>query len=148
MVLPFELPKYHKSKTLDNWKRAGLVHDNPEALYDEYIYLTNCDLCGIPYKNLRDRQMEHEHLEGKYGPFRNFTCQSCNQRKSDKKIQCNNTSGYTGISKHKDKRSKQGFTWDFRAMIDGKEKQIKSSTDLDKLIEFAKQWKIDNNYHT
>ena len=148
MELPFELPKYHKRKTLRSWEEKGLIHDNPEALYDEYIYLTNCDLCGEFFKSSKDRQMEHEHLEGKYGPFRNFTCRSCNLRKSDVKIRTDNTSGYKGICKHKCKSSKQGFIWEFRAVIDGKRKTIKSSIDKDKVIEFSKQWKIDNNYHT
>jgi len=148
MELPFKLAKYHKRKTLYSWKRQGLVHDNPEALYDEYIYLTNCDLCGIPYKNSKDRHMEHEHLDGKYGPFRNFTCNSCNVRKSDVKMKSNNTSGYVGISKYKDKTCKQGFFWRFEATINGKSKIIKSSVDLGKLIEFSEKWKIDNNYHT
>ena len=148
MELPFKLPKYHKKNTLRSWKHKGLIDDNPEALYDEYIYLTNCDLCGEFYKSLRDRQMEHEHLDGKYGPFRNFTCQSCNLRKSDVKIQCNNSSGYPGISKNKHKTCKQGFIWEFRAMINGKNKTIKTCVDKDKLIEFAKKWKKDNNYNT
>ena len=148
MELPFKLRKYHKKDTLRSWKKKGLVHDNPEALYDEYIYLTNCDLCGIPYKNSKDRHMEHEHLDGKYGPFRNFTCNSCNVRKSDVKMKSNNSSGYPGISKIKSKTCKQGFRWQFRAMIDGKQKQIKYGTDFDKLVKFAEQWKKDNNYHT
>ena len=148
MELPFKLSKYHKNRTLDNWKNQGLIHDDKDSLYQEYIYATNCDLCGEFYKSSKDRQMEHEHLDGKYGPFRNFTCHSCNQRKSDKKIQSNNTSGYKGISKQIDKTCKQGFVWHFRAMINGKNKSIKSCVDKDKLIEFAKQWKKDNNYNT
>ena len=148
MELPFKLPKYHKSDTLRNWKQQGLVHDNPEALYDEYIYATNCDLCGKLYKSSKDRQMEHEHLDGKYGPFRNFTCRSCNMLKYDVKMKSNNTSGYKGISKLKDKNCKQGFRWEFQAMIDGKKKTIKTCVDKDKLIEFSEKWKKDNNYNT
>jgi len=148
MELPFKLRKDHKSNTLSCWKRDGLIDDNPEALYDEYIYLRNCDLCGEFYKSSQDRQMEHEHLNGKYGPFRNFTCKSCNQRKYDVKIRKDNTSGYKGIYKHKNKRCKEGFTWRFDAHINGKQKTIKSSVDFDKLVEFAKKWKKDNNYNT
>ena len=148
MDLPFKLSKYHKSNTLYNWKIKGLVHDNPEALYDVYIYLRNCDLCSKEFKSSRDRQMEHEHLDGKYGPFRNFTCRSCNMLKYDVKMKSNNTSGFKGISKRIDNHCKQGFLWVFLAMIDGKSKMIKSSVDLGKLIEFSEKWKIDNNYHT
>ena len=148
MELPFKLPKRHKYFTLLNWTRQGLVHDDKDSLYDEYIYLTNCDLCGIEFKDTKDRQMEHEHIDGKYGPFRNFTCNSCNLRKSDVKIRTNNTSGCKGISKYKDKHCKQGFIWEFRAMINGKNKKIKTCIDFDKLVEFAEQWKKDNNYNT
>ena len=150
MKLPFELYKNHKALTRCNWRQAGLIcsEEEFEALYPEYIHSIHCDLCGIPYKNRRDRQMEHEHLEGKYGPFRNFVCQSCNMRKYDVKMKCNNTSGYSGIDKQIDKRYKQGFRWRFRLIINGKLTQIKCSVDKEKLIEFADKWKKDNNYHT
>ena len=148
MELPFKLSKNHKYHTIYNWTRVGLIHDDKDSLYQEYIYATNCDLCGEFYKSSKDRQMEHEHLDGKYGPFRNFTCHSCNQRKSDKKIQSNNTSGYKGISKKKVKDCNQGFIWRFGAMINGKNKVIKSSVYLDKLVQFADKWKKDNNYYT
>ena len=150
MKLPFELYQSHKVKTKSSWKKAGLIcsEEEFEALYPEYIYATNCDLCGIPYKNTRDRQMEHEHLEGKYGAFRNFVCRSCNQLKKDVKMKSNNTSGYCGIYKQIDKRYKQGFRWRFSVMINGKLTRIKSSVYKDKLIEFADKWKKDNNYHT
>ena len=51
-----------------------------------------------------------------------------------------NSSGYKGISKETHKRFKQGFRWKFRYMG----KSIKTSVDLDKLIEFADKWKLDN----
>ena len=148
MELPFKLYKNHKNITLRSWKQHGLIHDNPEALYDEYIYLRNCDLCGEFYKSSKDRHMEHEHLDGKYGPFRNFTCTSCNLLKSDVKIRTNNTSGYKGICKSNDISCKQGFVWHFRAIIDGKNKSIKRSVDFDKLVKFADKWKKENNYNT
>ena len=148
MDLPFKLPKRHKYNTLLSWKNRGLIDDNPEALYDESIYLTNCDLCGELYKALRDRQMEHEHLNGIYGPFRNFVCRRCNQLKYDVKIRTDNTSGYPGINKQIDNHCKQGFIWNFRVSIDGKNTSIKTSVDFDKLVKFAEQWKKENNYNT
>tara|TARA_R110001632_G_scaffold153415_1_gene271262 strand:- start:628 stop:1071 length:444 start_codon:yes stop_codon:yes gene_type:complete len=147
MELPFKLAKYHKPKTLWNWKREGLIESDEqiEFIYTDYIYGIHCDLCGEFYKNTLDRQMEHCHETGE---FRNIVCRSCNQRKADIKIQSNNTSGFVGIYKHKSKNCKQGYIWRFLATINGKNKSIKTSIDYDKLVAFSIQWKIDNKYHT
>ena len=77
-----------------------------------------------------------------------FVCNKCNRLKADLKIPSNNTSGYIGICKDNNKTCKQGYRWNFRATVDGKQKRIKSSIDYDKLVAFADKWKIDNNYHT
>ena len=146
MELPFELYYRHKPKTLANWKRNGLIESDEqiEFIYTDYIYGIHCDLCGEFYKSTKDRQMEHCHETGE---FRNIVCQSCNLRKADVK-RTKNTSGYCGIYKSMHKKYKQGYIWRFQAYINGKETQIKSSVDYDKLVAFATQWKIDNNYNT
>ena len=146
MDLPFELYKYHKSNIKSIWKKNGLITDEFEEIYKQYIYSSNCELCGNEYKTRRDRCMEHSHETGE---FRNICCQSCNARKSDKKMQSNNTSGHKCISKHTDKSCKQGFTWRFEAMVDGKVKTIKQLVNLEKLIKFRDDYFKDNpNYHT
>ena len=142
--LPFELYNKHKSKTKASWKKYGLIIDNFEHIYQEYIHTTHCQLCNKQFENTKDRQMDHCH---KTGQFRNIVCNKCNQLKADRK-QSNNTSGYKGIYKKKSKNCKQGFNWVFEVIIDGKKKAIKQSVDLDKLVKFAEQWKKDNNYHT
>ena len=119
--------------------------NNFEEIYNKYIYATHCQLCNKQFENTKDRQMEHCHATGK---FRNIVCNSCNQRKADVKLKSNNTSGYKGISKKNDKNYKQGFYWLFVVQINNKRKIIKYSVDLNKLVEFAEQWKKDNNYHT
>ena len=136
--------KYHKSQSIYNWKRAGLIHDNYEELYKRYITTTNCELCGKEFRDTKDRQMEHDH---KTGEFRNFTCNKCNMLKADRE-QSNNTSGYIGISKDKNPKLLKGYTWVFKVMIDGKRTKIKTMGDFDKLVEFADKWKKDNNYNT
>ena len=143
--LPFELRKYHKCATKYAWKRYGLIMDNFEEIYKDYIHATHCDLCGKEFTKSIDRQMEHDHQTGE---FRNIVCKSCNQLKSDVKMKTNNTSGYKGINKVKCKKMIQGFTWRFEARINEKKTIIKQSTNLEKLIEFSDKWKIDNNYHT
>ena len=143
--LPFDLYKEHKALTKYKWKSRGLITDKFEEIYNKYIYATHCQLCNKEFTNTRDRQMEHCHATGK---FRNIVCNSCNQRKADVKLKSNNTSGYKGISKKNDKNYKQGFYWLFVVQINNKRKIIKYSVDLNKLVEFAEQWKKDNNYHT
>ena len=145
------LHKNHKRWTKDRWKQHGLIlssQEEFEEIYSRVISSTNCELCDKPYKSNQDREMDHAHcIDNKWGWFRNVVCTSCNAKKSDRN-QINNTSGYIGISKHYDKCSKQGYNWVFRAIIDGKNTQIKTSTDFDKLVKFADQWKLDNNYNT
>ena len=147
MNLPFKISKDHKTQTKSRWKIRGLIctKEEFESYYNEYIYLTNCDLCGAFFKGSQDRNMDHNHNNGE---FRNFVCTSCNQKKDDRKISSKNTSGYTGICKETNQRCKQGFYWRFEAVIDGKAKPIKSSVDKEKLIEFATKWKKENNYNT
>jgi hypothetical protein len=148
MELPFKLRKGHKSYTKCHWKkRTGLKESDEkiEELYNRYIIATHCELCNKQFKSSKDRQMEHDHETGK---FRNITCNSCNMKKHDVKMLSNNTSGYKGISKRILKKYKQGFIWVFDAVINGRQKTIKCSTDLEFLKAFADQWKIDNNYNT
>ena len=143
--LPFKLYNNHKALTRCNWKKAGLIMDNFEEVYNKYIYATHCQLCNKEFTNTRDRQMEHCHVTGQ---FRNIVCNQCNQKKFDRKLQSNNTSGYIGIHKKNDIKYKQGYRWVFQVRINGKQKTIKQSVDFNKLVEFADQWKKDNNYNT
>ena len=120
-----------KSDTLRNWIRHGLILSSQEEvdeIYNRYINSTNCEKCGKKYKFNHD----------------NILCRSCNLKRS--KIRSDNTSGFTGISIKIDKTCTQGYYWTYRALIDGKRKDIKTSVDKEWLIDFAKQWKIDNNY--
>ena len=147
MTLPFELYKNHKALSRCNWRQAGLIctEEEFEVIYYMYICSSHCDLCNNEFKKRSDRQMEHSHQTGE---FRNIVCQSCNLRKYDVKMNCNNTTGYSGIIKEIDKRYKQGFIWRFQLWINGKQKKIKSSIYKEKLIKFADKWKIDNNWNT
>jgi len=146
------LPKEHKAKTKYSWKKLGLLwtsEEEFEEIYQRVISSTQCELCKKPYKSNQDREMDHAHcIDNKRGWFRNVLCTSCNALKYDNKIPSDNTSGYVGISKHYSKRSKKGFNWEFRVKLEGKQKTIKSSKDLEYLKEFANQWKLDNNYNT
>jgi len=143
MELPFELKKGHKTSTIYSWRRIGLDVDNFEEIYQKYIHCKECELCGKQLPNTKDRQMDHCHKTGK---FRNILCKSCNMSKFDRKSN-DNISGHKLIYYHKATKCKQGFYWLFKIWKDGKEKHIKSSVNLDKLIEFRDKWIKENNYY-
>tara|TARA_R110002096_G_scaffold13624_1_gene48044 strand:+ start:251 stop:703 length:453 start_codon:yes stop_codon:yes gene_type:complete len=147
-----KLHKYHKKQTKNRWKGWGLLWTSEEEfdeIYQRVITSTQCELCNKPFNSNQDKQMDHEHcIDNKWGWFRNVVCRSCNLLRSDKKIRSDNKSGYVGIHKHLNKAYKHGFIWEFEARLNGKQKTIKSSTNKEWLIDFATQWKIDNNYNT
>ena len=145
------LPKNHKARTKSRWKTLGLIWTSDEEfeeIYQRYFSSTYCELCGNAYKSNKDRQMDHEHCIDKWGWFRNVVCTKCNQRRSDRKMNAKNTSGYKGICKDFNKRCKQGFCWKFQVVLHGKQTAIKSSVDFIYLKKFADKWKRDNKYYT
>jgi hypothetical protein len=143
----FKVGKAHKRQRKYQWKQQGMkfTEEEFEYIYNEYIIATNCDLCDKSFKSNLDRQLDHCH---KTGEIRNIVCRICNQKKADRKINNNNTSGYKLISKQKSSRYKQGFYWEFRVRIDDKNKKIKCSIDLEKLVIFRDKWLKENNYNT
>jgi len=145
--LPFKIDKYHKAKVKRNWKFIGLkfTEEEFEYIYVRYIYTTKCDLCPKIFTTKHQRKMDHDHETGK---FRNIVCNKCNLKKADVKMSKNNKSGFIGITKKNDLTCKQGYTWQFSAQIDGKQKTIKCSVNYDWLCDFATKWKIDNKYNT
>lgn len=138
--------KKHKSTTKYQWKKQGIkfTEEEFEYIYSEYIIATNCDLCDKPFKNTRDRHLDHNHETGE---IRNIVCRSCNGRRADNKIRSDNN-GYKLIYKKKESKCKQGFRWLFRVQINGKSEQIKTSVDIDKLVLFRDKWLKENNYYT
>ena len=148
LQLPFEV-KMNKSSKKKDWKSHGMIFDNYEFeyWYNEIIYAKNCSIekCKKTFKSSYDRHLDHDHDTGE---IRDIICQRCNKLREDNKIYKNNTSGFRGISKQNDKTCKEGFIWIFQANKNGKLTKIKSSVNKEKLIEFAKQWYIDNDYHT
>ena len=140
--------KYHKTICRGSWRRKGLILSSEEEfdeIYDRYINSTHCEKCNKKYKFNQDKHMDHSHsIHDKYGYFRNILCQSCNAKRC--KMYSTNTSEYPNIIKQPNKRCTQGYIWNFRVSINGKQKCIKSSIDKEKLIKFAIKWKLDNQY--
>ena len=90
--------------------------------------------------------VDHKNQKNTDNRIENLRWCTHSQNSRNCKMQKNNTSGFTGISKEFSKKCKQGYFYRFHVCIDGKQKWIKSSVNYDKLVEFATKWKEDNNY--
>ena len=78
-----QTPAGKKSKSISMWKYLGLIHDNYEQLYEDYLACFRCEICETDFKSTRDRHMDHDHDTGK---FRWFLCCSCNNNDHWKKV--------------------------------------------------------------
>ena len=72
--------KRSKTYTIYNWKKSGLVCDDYNELYENYLKSTHCEECGCQYGKIGDKSnrfkcMDHNHVTGL---FRNFLCNRCN----------------------------------------------------------------------
>lgn len=74
--------KAKKLNLINAWKYYGLVCDDYDDLYNEYLKCTHCMDCGKEFTGEYGdgsgafRCMDHCHVTGK---FRAFVCSSCNQ---------------------------------------------------------------------
>ena len=74
--------KMHK---LAKWKNRGLICEDVDSLYCDYLNATNCDECGVVFGTFGDgsgtfKCLDHSHESGK---FRNFLCLGCNTRRGE-----------------------------------------------------------------
>jgi len=76
------LPKPIKHYRIKNWKKRGVICDDYDALYNQYINTPNCENCNVEltvdrYNTPTTRCLDHNHDTGE---FRNVVCHSCNVR--------------------------------------------------------------------
>ena len=69
--------KGKKFFTIKNWKRRGIITDDYDKVYEEYINTTECKLCNRPFNDSSDRCLDHDH---ETGLIRNIICRACNTR--------------------------------------------------------------------
>jgi hypothetical protein len=67
----------YKSTTISHWKKWGIICEDFDMLYQEYIKKTKCEHCGKDFKSTRDRHLDHDHSTGL---FRAVVCQACNTK--------------------------------------------------------------------
>ena len=138
MTLPFELRKYHKTRTKYKWTKYGLITDNFDEIYDRYINSSKCERCETSYNNGRDRHMDHCHITGE---FRNILCQKCNNM-NQQTIYSNTGKQY--ITKSKNKEYKTGYCFRIQISRNGKWVLTKQRTTLEKAIEVRDKFILDN----
>ena len=105
-----ESDKTKKSKTISRWKSLGLVvtsEEEMEEIYERYLASKKCEKCNKKYTKKNKKCMDHIHLIGKYGYFRNVICDICN--KNDR---VDNKSGTPNVNKH-------GNGWMYERTING-----------------------------
>jgi len=103
--------KGKKTNTINGWKHLGLVWTSEEEvdeIYERYLASERCEKKGCKYTEKNWKCMDHEHINGKFGPFRNIICNSCNV--NDK---VTNTSGTPNVNKN-------GTGWIYEKMVGGK----------------------------
>lgn len=141
--LPFALYKDHKSKSRNKWRKLGMKFSDEDFelyIYPEYIYATHCDICKQPFKNTKERQLDHDH---KSGEVRNILCRGCNFKKGDTKLKKTSKSGLKYI-----RFNKKTNMYIFRINIGKRRQYIKSSTDRDFIIKFRDDYLKANNYNS
>ena len=128
-----------KTNKVSSWKSQGIIDEDLEGVYDYLLDETHCMICFKPYKDSRDRCLDHDHDTGE---IRYICCNTCNSHfLREKNIvhtkpNSTNTSGHLNIW-YDNRRNKYNFV----KKVNGK--RIHKSFDT---LPEAVQWKIDNNY--
>mgnify|MGYP003630139585 FL=1 len=133
-------PEGKMNNKIQNWKQNGLVcadRDEYELVYFTWLDNEKCEnpKCIEEYTETNWKCMDHEHLDGKKGPFRSVLCNDCNIRTNDR-----NKSGHNGICKHAD------GGWQYSIMIN-KVRHTKYHKDLELLVQYKEEYENEHLYH-
>jgi len=92
--------KKHYDKS--NWKRSGIIfEDQFENVYADYEKQTNCESCWKTFKDSKDKQLDHDHNNTTTYNVRGIVCNSCNQRRYDRKWTSNTGERHIYLCVHK-----------------------------------------------
>tara|TARA_R110000796_G_scaffold90606_2_gene194492 strand:+ start:60 stop:470 length:411 start_codon:yes stop_codon:yes gene_type:complete len=125
----------------NNWKTRGVIFNNDfEEWYLRYINSKECEKCNEPYKNSKDKCMDHNH---KTGEPRNILCDTCNKW-TDRTIHKNNNSGELYIYKINNNKLKQLYYYSLEIKRNKNILIRKSSIYLEKLIKIRDTFILEN----
>ena len=73
-----QTPEGKKSYRISGWKSKGIIDADFDALYDLVIATNECQICYKPFKNNKDRHLDHDHDITDDANIRYICCQYCN----------------------------------------------------------------------
>ena len=68
-------PQGKRTEKLSKWKRTGTIGDLKGFYDDRYLPAVKCEVCKNKFKNISDKNMDHDHITGE---IRFVLCRSCN----------------------------------------------------------------------
>jgi hypothetical protein len=68
-------PMERKKQLIKVWNRRGVIHNDFDALYEEYQNQSYCQVCGADFNKKYDKCLDHDHDSGS---FRFILCRRCN----------------------------------------------------------------------
>ena len=143
--LPFDLRPYHKTNSLSNWNKIGIIFMGLEdQIYDIYIHSSHCDRCKKKFKDSLDRCLDHDHDITDDFNVRGIVCRNCNS--INQQIWNNNT-GEPYICKAKDKNYAQRFSYQITIIRDGKYVLSKKRKTLEEAIELRNKFIAENPHY-
>ena len=69
---------YKKGSKIARWKHLGIICDNWENIHRVYMATNKCDFCLEPFKDSRDRHLDHNHSILDSYNIRGILCRVCN----------------------------------------------------------------------
>ena len=69
---------YKKQNRIRGWRFQGIICDDYELIYRNYLDTNNCDFCHKIFKNSLDRQLDHNHSITESYNIRGILCFQCN----------------------------------------------------------------------
>ena len=70
-------PEERKKQLIKMWNYRGVIHNDYDALYEEYQNQSYCQVCGEDFTNTYYKCLDHDHSNGM---VRFVLCRSCNIR--------------------------------------------------------------------
>ena len=96
-----QTPTRKKSNRISNWKTAGIICADWDALYERYLNTTHCETCDVlltsgGWSTRTTKCLDHDHSINDRDNVRAVLCGACNLND-----RCDNTSGVPNVNYHK-----------------------------------------------
>ena len=81
-----QTPEGKKLSRIRQWKRAGIISDDWNSLYEKFINTKNCEDCNVEltvdrYNTPTTRCLDHNHSITDKPNVRNILCVACNNKR-------------------------------------------------------------------